>query len=297
MTKELSQEQKNLIKDAFVHVFENTDSIDIATTDENLTVDEMFQQASLPSLARLIFSVVPMNGPTAALFNIEHKPDGSGIKLLRNEVQVYDSEPVKSGLTRETVEDLRNQYGKEADKVIGILLRSLANEQENQKALEFLEANSEDAGALTLTDAQNAETVLFELVRKVKEQVLKANSVSHRTYGAYCVLPYTFASSISALSEYIGGDDKTSDLYFSYHNGVKFYLNPDVSITNTVYVGLKSENNMSKSAAVFSPYQSTVSEATDPKTGETVYHLFNRFAITASPLNENRKLMYKFNIS
>ena len=45
----------------------------IETTDENLSVDQMFQQATLPSLAKQIFSVQPMHGPTAALFNILKK--------------------------------------------------------------------------------------------------------------------------------------------------------------------------------------------------------------------------------
>jgi len=54
-------------------ILETTDSIDIAQTDQNLSVDDMFQQSSVESLAKKICAVLPLTGPSGALFNIKKK--------------------------------------------------------------------------------------------------------------------------------------------------------------------------------------------------------------------------------
>jgi hypothetical protein len=52
---------------------ENTDGPEapnVASTDSNITVGQMFQQTSLPSLGRSIFEVIPTQGPTSGFFNL-----------------------------------------------------------------------------------------------------------------------------------------------------------------------------------------------------------------------------------
>lgn len=76
----------------------------------------------------------------------------------------------------------------------------------------------------------------------------------------------------------------------------KFFLNPDPT-SSVCYVGLCDQRDPSKSSAVFSPYVSEVVQTTDYDTGEDSYHIFNRFAITASPLHvTDNEMLYKFTV-
>ncbi|WXB47952.1 hypothetical protein WCWAEYFT_CDS0250 [Vibrio phage VB_VaC_TDDLMA] len=273
---------------------------EIATTDENLSLDKIFQQTDLPSLGRQIFSVLPMTGPTAAIFNIKTdktNPSDKKAVLLRNEVEVYPSESISTGITQEVVQDIRAQYGMFADQIIGKLLRGLANDQENTRTLEFLDAQSLAVQDLQLSDSLNAEVNLFEVTQKVHESVLKMNNKNFRTYEAFAVIPATALGGILGLTQYAGGEEDDRDnLLVTVIGKTKFYLNPDPTST-TAYVGLKDTRNPSRSSAVFSPYMSNIVEATDPDNGNINYHLYNRFAITASPLHEtDNEMLYKFNI-
>lgn len=278
-------------------ISEATQSVDIAQTDQNLTVDAMFQQSSLPSLAKQIFSVAPISGPSGALFNLRKKPGTNDFELVRANVSVESPTPVKTTVTREAIQDMFAMYGKEAEQVIGKMFRGIANEQENTSALTFLNANAVAATNLTLTDSLNAETNLFEITQKVHELVLKINSKNLRSYESWAVIPYSPLAGIMALTKYVGGEDKeTRGLFIGQVGQTKFYVNPDAT-SSVAYVGIKDSDNMSKSSAVFSPYQAQIVETQDPDSGEMVYFIFNRYAITMSPLNEvGNELMYKFSI-
>lgn len=269
----------------------------IATTDEDLSVGAMFHQMQLPSLGRQIFNVVPMHGPTAALFNIKKKPGDNGFAVVRREVEVFPSESIPTGLTEEVVQDIKAQYGKDAKNVIGQLLRGLANDQENSRTMGFLDTKSLSISDLQLTDSLNAETNLFEISQRVNELVLKANTKNVRTYEAFCVLPYYIGASISALGSYVGGlEESERGLFIRQIGQVKYFMNPDPTST-LAYVGLKDEINHSRSSAVFSPFEETVSVAYDPDSGEHKYFIFNRFAITESPLHEtDNEMLFKFNV-
>jgi len=270
----------------------------IATTDQDLSVGQMYQQKALPSLGREIFSVVQMEGPTAALFNIKKDSLTNKFVLLRNEAEVFPSESINTGLTREVIQDIKSQYGTEAKNVIGTLLRGLSNEQENTKTLEFLESNClAEAGINLETSTNKVEANYMNLIQKIQELISRANSKNQRTFEAFAVVPYKCASGVQTLSKYLGGDVDSSGLYIGNHGKTKFYLNPD-STSETVYVGLKDENNMSKSSAVFAPFADDIVEAQDPDTGEVNFFIFNRFSITASPLHEvDNEMLFKFSIA
>lgn len=271
---------------------------EIASTDSNLSVDDMFQQTSLQSLGRLIFSVVPTRGPTSGIFNIRKKPGTNNFELLRKNVEVYPSESIKTGLTNEVIQDIKSQYGSNANQVIGTLLRGLANEQENVKTMAFLNAECKAESDLNLTNSLNAEMNTFEIGQKVHELILKANTQNNRTFDSFCVLPYTFAAGFAALNVYVGGMDRDeSGLFISEIGNTKFYMNPDPTST-TAYVGLKDAVNPSRSSAIFSPYVENVIEAIDPDTGNPVYFIYNRFAIASSPLHvTGNEMLFKFNIA
>lgn len=283
------------------HLVENTtgpNDPNIATTDENLSVNAIFQQTLLPSLGRQIFPVVKMHGPTAAIFNIKKKAATNDLELLRSEVQAFGSTSIKSAITKEAIQDLVSQFGKDGKQMVGQLLRGLANEQENTATISFLDTNAVAGTTLTLSDSLNAQTNLFEVTQKVSELVLKMNSLNLRTYEASVVLPYTVAASVMALGKYAGGEDTESrGLFITQIGSVKYFMNP-VATSTTAYVVLNDSENMSKSSAVFGKYAENVVETTDPDTGENVYFIFNRFALGLSPLHvAGNEMMYKFTIA
>jgi len=296
-----------------VKIVENTvgpADINIATTDENLTVEQMFQQVKLPSLGREIFSVQQMHGPTAALFNVRNRvaqpgnpvtlTNANDFQLFRSEVACYPSVAISTGVTQEMIQDLRAQYGLEANKIIGSLLRGLANEAENAHTLAFLTSNSLVGPSLTLSPAvrANAELTLFTVTKRVQELVLKINSIGLRTFEAFAVLPAQELAGVMSLANYAQGEvrENNSSLFVAKIGKTKFYLNPD-PLSTTAYVGLLDPLNMSKSSGVFSPYEETVVNGVNPDTGAEHYHIYNRYAITASPLHiPGEEMFHQFNI-
>lgn len=271
----------------------------IATTDENLSIDGIFQQFLLPSLGRQIFSVVPINGPSGAIFNLRKKSGSNDFELVRGNVSVYPSESIKTGITHEAIEDIYFQYGKDAgNQIIGELLRGLANEQENTKTMEFLEAQSKDAGIIQVSSYGNAEINFFEITQPMHQAILEMNNKNLRTYSGFVVLPATVLGGIMGLRSWVGADKEDhKELFITEIGDTRFYLNPDPT-SNMAYVGLKSKTNSSKSSAIFSPYQSSIIEALDYDSGEPAFFIYNRFAITASPLHVlGDEMLYKFQVA
>ena len=267
----------------------------IEMTDQNLSVDSIFQQTNIPSLAREICAVAELKGPTGAIFNIIRK-DASSVELIRKEVEVFPSELQKTYITREAVQDLKSQFGKDAESIIGNLFRGLSNDLENEKLLSVLSANSKDYGGLQLTDSLNASTNAYEILQRTHEIVLKMNQKYQRSYDAFCVLPASVMGSLMGLSQYLNhnGAD-TKGLFITQINKTKFYLNPD-STDLYAYVGLKDEN-LSKSSLIFSPYQNQILDSIDSDNGNINYFLANRFAITVSALHKlNEEMLYKFKV-
>jgi phage tail sheath gpL-like len=219
-------------------------------------------------------------------------------KLVRSNVEVENSTAIKTGITQEAIQDLRSQHGKSAEKIIGMMLRALANDAENTKTMSFLSTYAKVSTTLALTNSKNAETNLFEITHKVQELVLQMNKINIRTYDASVVLPYKVMASIMSLSQYIQGEDKEErGLFIAQINRTKYYTNP-VSTSLTAYVVLKDIDNPSKSSAIFSPYVSQIIEAQDPNSGSVSYHIFNRYAITISPLHvSGNEMIYSFDIT
>lgn len=294
MSEDITKEIEN--KDALVEDTTGPNADNIETTDENLSVDQMYQQAALPSLARQIFSVVPMNGPTAALFNIQKKSGVNDAELLRNDVAVYPSEAIHTGLTEEAIQDILSQYGRETYRIVGTLLRGLANDQENTRALAFLAAESLSTPALTLTAPTNSVQNVREIKQRVNELIVLANAKNQKTFGAYVVLPYKFAASFMEMNDGFN-DTNARGLFITKIGRTRYYFNPNVAATEA-YVGLVDEENPSKSGAVMSPYTDTIVPAINSDSGERTFHIYNRFAITKSPLHiAGNEMMFRFTIA
>lgn len=274
-----------------------TDIGDIQGTDANLTVDGMFQQSSVESLAKRVCSVSKITTPSGGIFNIRKKSGTQDFELIRKNIEVYPSTPVKTGITNEAIQDIKNIFGKDYVNIIGKLFRGIANDMENEKLFEFLDSNCKDYGTLTLSDSLNAQTNIFEVTQRVQEIILKMNQKSFRTYESFVILPAEPLAGILATSQLFGNNLDENGLFITRLGKTSYYLNPNVTST-TAYVGLIDNENPSRSSITFLAYQSQVMDVVNPDNGNTVYFLYNRFGIAASPLHETGKeMLYKFDIT
>ena len=114
---------------------EEIQSTDIASVDNKTPIEKTFQQISLPSLGRYIFPVVNMAGPKAGVFNL--RDNGSKLSLVRKDLEVFDSEPIRTEITQEAIQDMESMYGGTgaATQYVAKMFKGLANDQENEKTL------------------------------------------------------------------------------------------------------------------------------------------------------------------
>lgn len=268
----------------------------IATTDEIVNIGKLFQLTTSPSLGKSIFPILPLHGPTGALFGIKNKNDGSGFKLIRKNVEVFPAVTINTKISKEVLNDIYNQFGEDGIKTTIKFLRGLTNEQENIKTIEFLNTNCLPVNNLTLSAPNNAETVVFEVSRYVYELIARANIPTFKSISGFAVLPYKIGASFAVMNSLFRVNRDQSVLFLHEIGKVKYFLNPNLN-TNTVYVGLLNFRDPIKSAGIFSPYKLDIFTATDSDTGQEVYFIYNRFAITASPFHETgSEMMFKFEI-
>ena len=271
----------------------------VACTDENLSINGLYQQASLPSLGRVIFSVIPIHGPTGAIFNIRTKADNSGIEIVRNEVEVFESPRKRTTITSEALQDVIKQYGEDGLKMIARYLRGISNQDENQKTIDFLKNNAVSAGSLTLSNPSIPDSCWREISMKVQDCVLQMNSKNRRTYNAFVVLPYKYGATLMSLFADMANQEfaEIENLFIGSSGLTDWFVNPDNTDEN-IYVGLMDKQGTGRECAMFSPYTDEITKAYDYETGQNAYFIFNRFAITISPLHTtDNPMIMSFTIS
>ena len=262
-------------------------SVMVAPTDEKLNIQDVYSQLDIPSLGKEIFKVYKQNGPMAGIFSLD--TDGTKFKLLRKNSQVFESTPINTGISTETIQDIESQFGLEANTIIAHLLRGLANTKENEKTSEFLSLNAEIKGPLGLSNARNSKIIVEEISQRVSESVVEMNADGFITYQASVVIPMKYAAAFMARSR--EDIDGSTSFYVGKTGLVKYYTDPDVTNTETVYVILKEE---SKSGGFFSEYTDDIIKAVDYDTGTENLFIFNRFAITANPKHSTKPMMHQF---
>lgn len=277
-----------------------TISADIAGTDEYLGIQEMYKQLIIPSLGRQIFHVVEQNGPTAAIFNAKRNENPldthkKGFKIIRNDVEIPLADVISTGISQEAIQDIFNTHPTEtAQKIIGTLLRSLANEDENTKTLDFLKAQSVPFGEdLVLSKPKDAKFTFDETKHIVNRCILKINEPEYLSYKGIAVVPQVLAGAAMAQATSV---EDFGTFYVGTNNNVRYFVNPDKN-DNSAYVFLNPEQYGSASG-YFASYMDDVINATDPDTGDSNYFIYNRFTLIDSPINDkvNRPLFMKFDV-
>ena len=271
---------------------------DIANVDQNLNVSDIFLQTQYPSLARQISVVSHINGSIGGVFNIREKNSTNEIELVRRNFELYPVVPIASGITKEAVEDMESIYGADAKHYLVTILKSMTNNQENQRLLAFLKENCVDRGEVACSDPINAETVFLNMSLKVNQCILEANSKHVRTFSSWAIAPYRYLAGLNALSCYSDDDraDANFDSYVLKTGLTYWYINPDPS-DNNVYVGLVDKVFPARSSLFFGEMACDLREMVNSQTGNLLYEIWDRFGITSNPLHEeNDPMLFKFKL-
>jgi len=273
-------------------------SRNVADADQNLTLSELFVQLKMPSLPRQIFSNVNITGATGGLFAARQKDNTNDFELVRRNFNLSPSEPIKTGLTLEVIQDMESMYGRDGRDVACNILRSIANDAENRQCIDFLKTNCIDEGNVTYSNGNDSEKRFFQLTQKVHECILRANSKNIRTFEGWCVMPFQDAASISSIIEYMHGTDETDhkSLYIGKIGYIKYYLNPVVTDENT-YVGLKDDKMTGRSSAYFGNFSSDILKVIIQESGAHEFYIYNRFGLALSPVHTiDNPMLFKFKL-
>lgn len=269
-----------IIKESII--IEEAGSSNIANTDQDLSLPTLYQQMGAPSLAKLLFSSIELNGPTGALFNIRKKKDENSLELLRSDVEIFPSQPINTKVTTEVLEDIGRQFGLDGKKSVAVMLKGLANSQENEQLMTFLSKHAKPVGKLSMNGVSSFDN-FYELTRKVSEEILLMNLGSVKTFRANVLLPYSVASMIMGYNS-AGTSANTNTFYVGGCNLQSFYVNTDTK-DNNIYIVLCDPYDASKSGAVYAPYQNEINLVQDAESGNYVYFIYNRYAFGISPLH------------
>jgi hypothetical protein len=212
-------------------------------------------------------------------------------------------------------------FGLQAKTAVGSMLRGVSDYDENMHLMNFIEANATEKPELILT-ADPRDDVLL-ITQKIGKFVMEMNQYTYKTKEAWAILPRKY---IGVFTGYWAGFrmDDTDDekyLYIGKFGRIHLYIDPrdqnelmgeftddydesyDIDTINDldhIYVGLRNEKTPGEGSLLFSPFQYHIEYATDPDTGETQMHLFNRYGLNTGPLHktlERNSLLYKFKIS
>jgi hypothetical protein len=283
-------------------------------------LQEIIQEKYNTSLLWQICDVLPVNGTLGRVYVSKKVFNQNKFEIVKQDVNV-ETHKISSGFTQEVLEDTKRMFGLSAKTAIGSMLRGVSDYDENMHLMNFIEANATEKPELVLT-ADPRDDVLL-ITQKIGKFVMEMNQYSYKTKEAWAILPRKY---IGVFTGYWAGfrmDDIEDEryLYIGKFGRIHLYIDPrdinetmgeftndfnddydieTVSDLDHIYVGLRNEKTPGEGSLVFSPYQYHLEYVTDPDTGETVIHLFNRYGLTNGifhkPLEQN-SILYKFKIS
>ena len=271
-------------------ILEETHNDDIGTADFSFnSLVDAFQELPTASLIRSVAAVVPMKMSTGQIINIKRNSttDSFETVVATLTVNTATSDPIQTGISIEAIADLKNQYGLDGYTLGANLLKGIADKAENTAFLTFIDANSLAQPVLTLTAPASSEQSLFEITQRVQELVIKMNTPDFRTFNAFAILPYKNAASISALSNYVRGEDaEEKRLIINKMGKTTYYVNPDATAT-TMYVGLHDtgKSSMGASSVIMGTFPQELLRATEGESFQGKIGLLNRYATALNPLS------------
>lgn len=281
---------------------EQVTSADIASYEFWLNVRDHFQQTQIPSLAHSLLANYTMKTPVGKVFNLtdedSDKDNDIDLKLIANTVEATSIGPYCVEITQEALQDYTCMYDNPSS-AIAESLKGFTNRKESEDVINMFSKHAVEIPALSLSDAKNAETQMFELTQKIQSCILQMNSKHLRTYYGFAVLPYKYASSIMTTYAYTTGKDTAdpSELLVAKIGTVSYYVNPKLD-DNYVYVGLRHPSNKGLCSGVYGEYQNNITHSINPDTGDVSAFIHRRYGIAMSPLHtKDDPMLLKFKVS
>jgi len=256
-------------------------------------IGKMIEEKYKTSLAYEICDVQPLTTSTGSIFTFK-KVLVSGTKykftVTKTPVETV-SKPVNTGFTTEAWEDMKAQYGKDANDVCASIFGSISGSNETTDLMTLVKAN-----ALALPSG--ASTDNDEVFERIGEAIVKINQKTFHSMDAWVIAPASIAGYMLLNPNHFLSDSlDTISTHLVYKFGrTKIFINPDSTDLNC-YVGVNAKDP-GHSSVIFSPYQYISSTAVDVDTGNTNVFLFNRYALTVNPLHvAGNEMLYKFAVN
>ena len=283
-------------------IVEQVVDTDIGSIEFWANVTDRFQQTQIPSLARTLLAPYQMRTPIGKVFNLTDNDDDADneatLKLVSSTIEAKSIDPFTIVISSEALDNYASMY-RDPAQAIANSLRGFTNRKESEDVIKLLQDNAVSDGNLTVSEKQNAETIMFEIINKVQQTVLRMNSKRLRTYHCFIVAPYKYVASVMSTFAYQTNSNTASpqDLQVAKFGMMTYYVNP-VTTDNNVYVGLRHPDNRALCAGVFGDYQSKITTATDNNNGYLHVHIHRRYGMAMSPLHtSDDPMLCKFTIS
>lgn len=253
-------------------------------------VIDAFHELPSTSILRSVAAVVPMKMSTGTVINIRRNASTNSYETVEATLTVNNNSatPLATGLSVESIQDLKNQYKESGYELAAAMLKGIVDKEENDALITFLNSNSLSTPTLTLSAPTSAEQNVFEITQRVRELVLKMNTPNFRTYDAWVILPYKSAASISALNNYLMvEEDLETRLLVNKVGKTSYFVNPDATAT-VAYVGLIEPNKKSigASSIVMGDYQTEILTASHVESFQQRVGIINRYATAVNPLSD-----------
>lgn len=284
------------------NIVEQVTDTDIGSVEFWANVTDRFQQTQIPSLARVLLATYQMRTPIGKVFNLtddDSDQDGEAtLKLVSSTLEAKSVEPYKIIISPEALDNYTAMY-RDPAQAIANSLRGFTNRKESEDVIQLLKDNAVDDGSLQISDKQNAETIMFEIINKVQQSVLRMNSKRLRTYHCFIVAPYKYVASVMSTFAYQTNTNTANpqDLQVAKFGMSTYYVNP-ITTDNNVYVGLRHPDNRALCAGVFGDYQSKITTASDNNNGYLHVHIHRRYGMAMSPLHTaDDPMLCKFAVS
>lgn len=284
------------------NIVEQVTDTDIGSVEFWANVVDRFQQTQIPSLARVLLATYQMRTPIGKVFNLtdddSDQDDEATLKLVSSTLEAKSVEPYKIVISPEALDNYTAMY-RDPAQAIANSLRGFTNRKESEDVIKLLKDNAVDDGSLQISDKQNAETIMFEIINKVQQSVLRMNSKRLRTYHCFIVAPYKYVASVMSTFAYQTNTNTANpqDLQVAKFGMSTYYVNP-ITTDNNVYVGLRHPDNRALCAGVFGDYQSKITTASDNNNGYLHVHIHRRYGMAMSPLHTNDDpMLCKFAVS
>lgn len=273
-------------------------ALDIQGTDELLNKGFVSTYLGNKSLQVDIFSHLPLFGPQGFFMNVKRKDNSKGFEFVRRNQNTLESEPEKTGITKEALEDMIQIFGKETQsKVLSALFDGIVTDKINKEVQDFLDQN---ACTVQNISVQDSEKLVYNVVKRQGELIHKSNESIRQGHKYFILVPSQHLSQFEILGLFGKVEVPEEDTNVIWETSkIKIVHNPNPDIQD-IYVGILNQEELNRSQCAYSPYKSEIRTQISDVSGDINYHIFNRFQLTMNPVQDKsdvtKAMLWKFGI-